>query len=291
MGKETKALRGKKPEPERRIGILLSRKCNYQCRHCYISCHPQGESMDLESVKKIVNNFPENVTGIYLSGGEVFFQKKLLYDVLVYLSSCDFPLTNTDVVVGTNGFWGHNDAIAKRIVNELIDLNLKFPIHLLMSYDSFHKEQGSKLDNLKRIKRIVDGVPPERLTAQMGINKDKFVFPIGRAASSVPRRRWKKNSKCVKFVHLKPDYYHVVVDFKGDVHLCCLLTPPILGNAINNPMIKILEDAHSNKLFKLLEQKGISEVASSLGWSKKDIERKIKEGGECWLCDRVFSKI
>lgn len=277
----------------RRMGILLTEKCNYQCNHCYLSCHPQGKSLSFEYAKKIVDNFPENITVIWLSGGEPFVEKQLLYDTLGYLSSRHFPVMEKLICVRTNGFWGRDEVVAQRIINELLDLNLEFTVRLMMSYDVFHKEQGLKWEYLTRIQRMVNEISTknEKLKVDLPTSMTTLACPIGRAISKVPKKQWWKETECVNHVNLKPDYYDLIVDFNGQVHGCCRQLPPVLGNAVNKPMAKILGDARSNRIFQLLEEKGIKEVASFLGWSKKDIERKVKEGGECWLCGKVFPKI
>lgn len=274
----------------RSTGILLTKRCNYQCRHCYLSCHSGAASQNIEQVKKIIDHFPENVTNIYLSGGEPFVEKKLLYDVLTYLSSRRFPALGGIITVRTNGFWGCNEAVARRIIDELLGLNLKFTVRLYMAYDAFHKEQGLKLDYLIRIREMVDRVSEKKKGLLANFYKNiNTVNPVGRAVSRVPRKQWHKEYGCIVF--LKPNFYDLVVDCNGVVHACCWLVPPVLGNAVNDPITEILKKATSDKIYQLLEEKGVKGVASFLGWPKEAVEKEIIEGGECWLCSKIFSKI
>ena len=63
-----------------RIGLLLTLRCNAQCRHCMFECTPDtSETMPRELAEKaILEARSLGAEWVSLSGGEPFLEKELL---------------------------------------------------------------------------------------------------------------------------------------------------------------------------------------------------------------------
>ena len=61
---------------------VFTQLCNDICDHCYNCSGPQGNRMSEEECFAIIDNLPEKVDRLILSGGEPLSEKKKLYSIL-----------------------------------------------------------------------------------------------------------------------------------------------------------------------------------------------------------------
>ena len=120
--------------PPFRVGLLVTYRCNAECRPCFFECSPsRTEVMPRQTAQNVINEALNLGTEwISFSGGEPFLEYDLLKE-LISLSS--WKGLKTEVV--TNGFWGQTREEAHGALKPLIEAGLDV---LNLSVDDFHCE-------------------------------------------------------------------------------------------------------------------------------------------------------
>jgi len=137
------------PEPVS-AGIILSYKCNSECKHCMYACSPKWKDdwisiKDLEEVlrqlaTKIKKRYPGGFRridinyGLHFTGGEPFLNFQLLARGVKMAAEFKIPAT----FVETNCFWCVNDEVTRAKLSELKDAGLD---GILISVNPFILEQ------------------------------------------------------------------------------------------------------------------------------------------------------
>jgi hypothetical protein len=115
---------------------VFTQLCNDKCDHCYNLSGPQGERMSEEECLQVIENLPDSIDRIILSGGEPLSEKKLLYSILDALR--DRYADRTQIMLQTNG-----DLLTGEILDVLIEKGVtRFDI---ASIDRYHKHSGARL--------------------------------------------------------------------------------------------------------------------------------------------------
>lgn len=118
---------------------VFTQLCNDKCDHCYNLSGPQGERISEQECLQIINNMPDKIDRIILSGGEPLAEKTLLYRILDALH--DRYDDNTQIMLQTNG-----DLLTDEILRTLIEKGVtRFDI---ASIDRYHKHAGARLIDL-----------------------------------------------------------------------------------------------------------------------------------------------
>ena len=90
---------------------VFTQLCNDKCDHCYNSSGPGGERISQEDCMAIIENLPDTIDRLILSGGEPLADKKLLYAILDKLMQRYEG--RTQIMLQTNGdllngeYWTH----------------------------------------------------------------------------------------------------------------------------------------------------------------------------------------
>ena len=66
--------------PRKEIYWTITRDCNLRCIGCYYSACPGGKTASRKHIKAMIENFPEDMKVLHISGGEVL----KVFDVLSY---------------------------------------------------------------------------------------------------------------------------------------------------------------------------------------------------------------
>ena len=116
--------------------------CNDHCDHCYNNSGPQGERMSEKDCLKVVENLPDGLERLILSGGEPLAERKLLFTILERLKQ-----KYDNRLFLTLQFNGDllTPKILERLINDGVD---RFSI---ASIDRYHKKQGKRMDELKAL--------------------------------------------------------------------------------------------------------------------------------------------
>lgn len=292
------------------IGLSLSNKCNYTCRHCVFNCGPDGESLTMEQIKKIIDHFPDDIRLLTISGGEPFVVPELLYGCLEYLKEKKFKHLKS-ITIETNGFWARDEESIKKTLNKLLEFGFK--INLTIGMSKYHQECGQDIKRALMIKKIAEqSFGKENSPFQFYIHcaeagKVKkilgtyFILSVGRARRKV-RRFMCWGHFLIKLVggcasetigikgHFDPEQYWLLIDYKGEVYGCCWRMHKGLGNAIETPIIELLQNAQRDPYFKALNEGGIKKAALLLGFSKEKIKQRTKWGRDCEFCEEIHNQ-
>lgn len=117
-----------------RLGLIVTYRCNAECRHCFFEAGPdRGETMSQHLGKRAIDEAAMlGAEWVSLTGGEPFLEMELLESLVEYASSKELK---TEVV--SNGYWAETPEIAERILSSLKDLGLDV---LNLTIDDFHQE-------------------------------------------------------------------------------------------------------------------------------------------------------
>ncbi len=259
-----------------RVGLILTYRCNAECRHCFFECSSsRTEVMPRETAQRVINEaISLGVEWVSFSGGEPFLEYDLLKE-LISLSSRKG--LRTEVV--TNGFWGQTKEKAHGVLKPLIESGLDV---LNLSIDDFHNEyllfesvrnaywKAVEL-GLKIVLMVSTGkncrITSENLPAMLGdnriqvagkkriLNPDAVIFetqftPIGRGAGL--------KYDPILFTEVRCDEVlrDIGVAPNGDVMPCCgpLGTKNLLGNLTEEGLDVILNRAGIDPRFKRIRE-------------------------------------
>jgi len=117
-----------------RVGLVLTYRCNAECRHCFFECSPsRTEVMTRNTAQRVINEaLSLGAEWVSFSGGEPFLEHGLLKELITLSSGKGL---RTEVV--TNGFWGKTEEEARGTLLPLIEAGLDV---LNLSVDDFHGE-------------------------------------------------------------------------------------------------------------------------------------------------------
>jgi len=291
----------------RSIWLLITRKCPFECRHCYFCGSPNGESMTVDQVELAVNNLPVNVETLGISGGEPFTNPKLLKKTLEFIRDRNFPhLTN--LTVQTLGFWARDREKTIKKVKEIIELGVNS--FYIYGNDSWHIEQGLNPENPELLVEVLQNefgaIEPSKMmslnhlfdrdTITYSTRKTRQILPIGRAKWATTPEEWRHIEKdptcpCRDFLKLNPNGYLYTINFNGEVHFCIFQTAPSLGNIFERPLTQILKNARRRNILQIMSRGDVRELGSKItGDSKEDAEKAISQRGRCLYCIDLLEK-
>ncbi len=121
---------------------VFTQLCNDKCDHCYNLSGPQGARISEAECLAIIDNMPDRVDRLILSGGEPLAEKKLIWVVLDRIRAKYGQ--QTQVMLQTNG-----DLLTGEILDQLIAHGVtRFDI---ASIDRYHKHSGDRLMELAEL--------------------------------------------------------------------------------------------------------------------------------------------
>lgn len=272
------------------IYFILTRNCNLQCRHCYISAEPRlhHTTIDLDDFSAVIGNIPKVRTRLELTGGEVFTIPNF-YDYLEVTQqenrrrkeNKQEPL---EVEVQTNGTWGTGLEKIGRTITELADLGV---MRLrITSKDQYHEEQGVKRKNLELIQDIAEESKRFDVVSIGGAAKKKEeLIPMGRARSVLGAKitnNW--NDICFCIGSLDHNDFAITIREDGTVYNCCSQRFQLPGNAITESIDTILEEARQDKRLSASHKGAIEAVMTLEGVPKDQAREMIMKYGCCGAC-------
>jgi organic radical activating enzyme len=253
---------------------------------------------------------------VSLTGGEPFLLPKLLCEALSYSYERGFK---TEVV--TNCFWAESGKEAEEKLGSLVDLGLDM---INISADDFHQEfipfsyvrncyEAAKELDLKitllcsvakfsrlRVEKIVDLLGDTNIhilernkqssnrIKTHAIAIESAFIPAGRG-SQIPHKEWilGNHSTTGPCHHILQD---IAIEPSGRVLPCCstagLINTLKLGNALREPLSRIIEKANTREIFKILARRGPQELL--------DVKYRNGPGryvNKCHLCYEALSDL
>ncbi len=252
--------------PLLRLGLIITYRCNAECRHCFFESGPSRDevmSLDL-GVKAIDEAIKLGAEWVSFTGGEPFLEPELLGRLVEYASGKD---VKTEAV--SNGYWASSRDTAENVLQPLHDLGLDV---LNLSIDDFHQEyvpveyvrnayeaalsldlkivlmtttaKGSKITSAN-IPELLQGdkiqvIGGHRIRDPNALLIETPITPAGRGASITEH-----DYTLISEVKCSEALRDIGVSPGGDVYPCCgpLAARKILGNVNDRSLQTILEDA------------------------------------------------
>ncbi len=124
----------KDPPFLRNVGLLVTFHCQATCAHCILRAGPdRHEEVSLEDaynwIRQIADYRDHYVYVLSLTGGEPFYNLKLLREVMEFATECKLYIS-----VITNGFWATSREKAKQILKSLPEI-----CFISISTDLYHQ--------------------------------------------------------------------------------------------------------------------------------------------------------
>jgi hypothetical protein len=284
---------------------VFTQLCNDQCDHCYNMSGPQGARISEEECMAIIDNMPDRVDRLILSGGEPLAEKHLLYSILDRLAQRFGK--NTQIMLQTNG-----DLLNGDILDTLIAKGVtRFDI---ASIDRYHKHSGSRLMALAELfeSRNVNGDDRDPL-----IEKDTYLVkehPLswgywGATDDMWLGGNWARGRAMTKDIWKRdPDHNFCKVLSGGigfltgaegvpqeisiqlwRINPCCPGTYKAMGDARTEKVATVLERVAQSAVFQRLNEGDPLGMGETVGISRQFAEARNAElQNVCLWCDEFF---
>lgn len=284
---------------------VFTQVCNDQCNHCYNLSGPKGDKITEEDCLAIINNLPERIDRIILSGGEPLAEKSKLFLILDHLRE-KYGATQTQIMLQTNG-----DLLNEDSLDILIEKGVtRFDI---ASIDRFHKFNGERLDILSKLfhSRGVSGDQKDPLIEKenylhqknlswgfWGATEDMWLGGNWARGRALQTNLWKKDathnfceilSGARNFLGGYDDIPQEVSIQLWKINPCCPGTLYPLGDARIQKVSEVLTRSSKSEIMQALNQGKPLLMGTHLGINLKNATQKAENlENICLYCDAFF---
>jgi organic radical activating enzyme len=285
---------------------VFTQLCNDQCDHCYNSSGPYGARISEEDCMAIIENLPEKIDRLILSGGEPIADKKLLYKILDRLK--ERYQGETQIMLQTNG-----DLLTEEILDILIEKGVtRFDI---ASIDRYHKAAGNRLIQLADLfeSRGVNGEEKDPLVKKenylnkfplswgyWGATEDMWLGGNWARGRAIQKNNWLKKPKhnfCgvlsggIGFLNGAKDIPQEISIQLWAINPCCPGTKKAMGDARKQKVADVLEKVSKSPIFQKIDKGDPWSMGESIGVSKAYAEERTEKlMNVCLWCDEFFTK-
>ena len=284
---------------------VFTQLCNDQCDHCYNNSGPQGKRMSEEECLRIIDNLPDRIDRIILSGGEPLAEKKLLYTILDALAARYGD--GTQIMLQTNG-----DLLTGEILDILIEKGVtRFDI---ASIDRYHKHAGARLMDLASLfeSRGVNGDDKDPLIEKetyllkgkslswgyWGATEDMWLggnWARGRAFEKGIWKRDPQHNFCsilsggIGFLTGAPGIPQEISIQLWKINPCCPGTWKAMGDARVEKVADVLARVAESPVFRKINEGDPLGMGESVGISREYATGRVAElKNVCLWCDEFF---
>jgi hypothetical protein len=285
---------------------VFTQLCNDQCDHCYNLSGPKGARMTDEECLAVIDNLPEKIDRLILSGGEPLAERKQLW---VVLEAVQKKYGNdTQVMLQTNG-----DLLTGEILDRILELGVtRIDI---ASIDRYHKHAGSRVEVLKEL--FMSRGMTDEITDPL-VQKDNYLQPgkasfgfWGATEDMWLGGNWARGRAMEKDIWSKDPTHNFcailsgAIGFLGGVeevpqeisvqlwriNPCCPGTRFPLGDARKEKVSEVLARIEDNPVFRKLTEGDPWSMGESMGVSREyALERTKALKNVCLWCDEFFEE-
>lgn len=286
---------------------VFTQLCNDQCDHCYNYSGPQGERISEAECMAIVDNLPDRIDRIILSGGEPLADKKLLYAILDRLR--DRYADRTRIMLQTNG-----DLLNGETLDTLIEKGVsRFDI---ASIDRYHKHAGNRLMSLAELfdMRGVNGEDKDPLIEKdnylvsdknlswgyWGATEDMWLGGNWARGRALEKNIWKKDpthnfckilSGGIGFLTGAEGIPQEISIQLWKINPCCPGTYKALGDARVEKVADVLARVAQSPVFQKINEGDPLGMGESVGISRDFAEARAADlQNVCLWCDAFFKE-
>lgn len=284
---------------------VFTQLCNDQCAHCYNLSGPRGARISEAECMAIIDNLPDKIDRLILSGGEPLAERKLLYAILDRLK--ERYGDETQIMLQTNG-----DLLNEERLDTLIEKGVsRFDI---ASIDRYHKAKGERLGQLAELfaSRGVndDNAAPliEKDTylknglswGYWGATEDMWLGGNWARGRALEEDNWKKDpehnfckvlSGGIGFLNGGKDIPQEISIQLWRINPCCPGTAKAMGDARVDKISDVLERVSTSPVWQAIDRGEPLKMGESLGVSEAYAKERTRElKNICLWCDEFFEK-
>lgn len=285
---------------------VFTQVCNDKCDHCYNMSGPQGSRMTEEECMAVIDNLPDKIDRLILSGGEPLAEREKLYKILDRLK--EKYGDTTQIMLQTNG-----DLLDGEKLDTLIEKGVtRFDI---ASIDRYHKAKGERLEVLADLfkSRGVSDDEPEplvkkdnylqkhRLTwGHWGATEDMWLGGNWARGRALEMDIWNKDpqhnfcailSGGIGFLDGAEGIPQEISIQLWQINPCCPGTKQPLGDARIEKVSDILEKVSKSEIFQWLNQGNPWKMGESIGITEDYAKQRTEAMRNiCLWCDEFFEK-
>ena len=283
---------------------VFTQLCNDKCDHCYNLSGPQGARISEEECMQIIDNLPNTIDRIILSGGEPLADKNLLYSILDRLRAR--YADKTQIMLQTNG-----DLLNEKILDTLIEKGVsRFDI---ASIDRYHKHSGDRLMVLADLfdSRGVNGDDRDPLIEkETYLNKNPLSWGYWGATEGMwLGGNWARGRAVEKDIWMREPKHNFCKILSGGIGFlsgaesipqeisiqlwrinpCCPGTYKAMGDARVEKVSEVLERVAQSPVFQKINEGDPIGMGESVGISREFAEARNAElQNICLWCDEFF---
>ena len=285
---------------------VFTQLCNDKCDHCYNLSGPQGARLSEQDCLLIIENLPDRIDRIILSGGEPLAEKKILWVILQRLKQ-KYRDQNTQIMLQTNG-----DLLNGNILDKLILKGVtRFDI---ASIDRYHKLSGSRLMQLAELfeSRNVNGDDSEPLVEKenylvkghqlswgyWGATEDMWLGGNWARGRALEKNNWKRDpehnfckllSGGIGFLNGSKEIPQEISIQLYRINPCCPGTFKAMGDARKEKVADVLQRVSNSPVFQKIDEGDPLGMGESIGISREFATARTKElQNVCLWCDEFF---
>lgn len=285
---------------------VFTQLCNDECDHCYNDSGPYGARISEEECMMIIDNLPERIDRIILSGGEPIADRKKLYNILDALRE-RYTDQGTQIMLQTNG-----DLLTEEILDILIEKGVtRFDI---ASIDRFHKKAGARLMELAELfeSRGVNGEDKDPLVDKQnylhghplswgawGATDDMWLGGNWARGRAMEKDIWKRDpehnfctilSGARNFLGGYEDIPQEISIQLWRINPCCPGTKFPMGDARTEKVADVLARMAEHPVFKKLNDGDPWRMGEHLGVTEAEAKARTRElENICLYCDAFFN--
>jgi hypothetical protein len=284
---------------------VFTQLCNDKCDHCYNLSGPQGERMPEEECLQVIENLPDSIDRLILSGGEPLAEKKLLYSILDALR--DRYADRTQIMLQTNG-----DLLTGEILDTLIEKGVtRFDI---ASIDRYHKHSGARLLELADLfeSRGVNGDDKDPLIEKetylvqgtrlswgyWGATDDMWLGGNWARGRALEKDIWKRDpahnfckilSGGIGFLTGAAGIPQEISIQMWRINPCCPGTYKAMGDARREKVADVLARVAQSPVFQKINEGDPLGMGETVGISREFAEARTEDlQNVCLWCDEFF---
>ncbi|MEM6262908.1 MAG: radical SAM protein [Bacteroidota bacterium] len=285
---------------------VFTQLCNDTCAHCYNLSGPKGERITEEECLQIIDNLPEKMDRLILSGGEPLAELKKLYMILDRVR--ERYGDETQLMLQTNG-----DILNEQKLDTLIEKGVtRFDI---ASIDRFHRHKGERLEQLAKLfeSRGVNGDDKDPLIDKgsylhghrlswgyWGATDDMWLGGNWARGRAMEKNIWKRDpehnfctilSGARNFLGGYEDIPQEISIQLWKINPCCPGTLYPMGDARTEKVSEVLQRLSKMEVFRKLNEGEPWEMGEQLGISREQAKKETREAKNiCLYCDKFFKK-
>ncbi len=282
---------------------VFTQLCNDECAHCYNMSGPRGARISMEDCMAIVDNLPEKMDRLILSGGEPLAEREKLYAILDKVKSRYGD--STQIMLQTNG-----DLLNESRLATLIEKGVtRFDI---ASIDRYHKHKGARLDEIATLFDSAgvrsdkdpligkdDHVRHDLTWGYWGATEDMWLggnWARGRAMTTNVWKRDPKHNPCgvlsgaIGFLGGKEVPMEVSIQLWA-INPCCPGTKDAMGDARKEKVSEVVQKTSKSAIFQELNEGSPLTMGLSLGITEEYAKSRTEAlENVCLWCDEFFDK-